>query len=142
MRTIPQTSGPIYVTRPDYERLQQLVRQERQRTGNRQVADLENELKRAQLVSSDDVLPDVVTMNSRVRLRDTASRHELEITLVWPQYADVRAGKISILAPVGTAVLGCRLGDRIVWPLPEGEAMYWVEAILHQPEASQLRIKN
>ena len=136
MRTIPQTSGPIYVTKPDYERLQQLVRQERQRTGNRQVADLESELKRAQVVDSYDVLPDVVTMNSRVRLRDTASKIELEMTLVYPKYADVKAGKISILAPVGTAVLGCRLGDKIVWPLPKGEATYWVEAILHQPEAT------
>lgn len=136
MKTTPSTSGPIYITRLDYQHLNELTQQEREQTGNRVVERLERELKRAEIVDSYDVLPDVVTMNSRVRLRNAANNHSLEITLVYPRHADIKANKISILAPVATAVLGCRLGDTVVWPMPKGEAKYFVEAVLHQPEAA------
>ncbi|UOR07385.1 nucleoside diphosphate kinase regulator [Hymenobacter aerilatus] len=135
MRTSQQVR-PIYITKPDHDRLQQLVQLERHAHGNERVEALSHELKRAQLVNSYDVLPDVITMNSRVKLRDMRSNAELEITLVYPKYADMKSRKISILAPVATAVLGCRVGDTVVWPVPNGEAKYWVEAILHQPEAA------
>ncbi|SET69586.1 nucleoside diphosphate kinase regulator [Hymenobacter actinosclerus] len=136
MKNIPSTSGPIYITKVDYQHLVDLVRQERQVTGNRVVEGLERELKRAEMVDSYDILPDVVTMNSRVRLRNATNNSMLEITLVYPRHADIKANKISILAPVATAVLGCRPGDKVVWPMPKGEATYFVEAVLHQPEAS------
>lgn len=135
MKTVPSTSGPIYITKVDYQRLLELVRLERQQTGNRVVEGLERELRRAEMVESYAVLPDVVTMNSRVRLRNAANNSTLEITLVYPRHADIKTKKISILAPVATAVLGCRPGDTVVWPMPKGEATYFVEAVLHQPEA-------
>ncbi|NVO32010.1 nucleoside diphosphate kinase regulator [Hymenobacter lapidiphilus] len=136
MKSTPSTSGPIYITKVDYQHLLELVRLERQQTGNRVVEGLERELRRAEMVESYDVLPDVVTMNSRVRLRNAANNSTLEITLVYPRHADIKASKISILAPVATAVLGCRPGDTVVWPMPKGEATYLVEAVLHQPEAN------
>lgn len=136
MKSTPSTSGPIYITKVDYQHLLELVQQERQQTGNRVVERLERELKRAEMVDSYDVLPDVVTMNSRVRLRSAANDSTLEITLVYPRHADIKANKISILAPIATAVLGCRPGDMVVWPMPKGEATYYVETVLHQPEAS------
>ena len=127
----------IWVTNADYARLHLLVLSHRLQFGNGAVEALNHELRRAERVAATDILPDVVTMNSRVRLRDLHSDAQLEITLVYPQYADVKAGKISILAPVATAVLGCRVGDKVTWPLPTGtgQATYWLEAILYQPEA-------
>ena len=131
-----QILNPICITRPDYESLRQLVEAERLTHGNGPTAALRGELQRAQLVASADVPPDVVTMNSRVRLRELGSGKELEITLVFPRVADSNTRKISILAPVATAVLGCRVGDTVAWPLPNGTATYRVEAVLHQPEAT------
>jgi len=129
-------SNPIYVTLLDYDRLIRLVQAERAAHGNERIAALSQELKRAQLLAPDEVQPDVVTMNSRVRLRELTTRAEFEITLVYPPFADIATRKISILAPVATAVLGCRVGDQVDWPLPKGQATYWVDAILHQPEAA------
>jgi regulator of nucleoside diphosphate kinase len=126
----------IYVTRLDYERLTQLVRQVPPTGDAQATAALAQELTRAHLVDSYDILPDVVTMNSRVKLRDMNSLDELQITLVYPQDADPARHRVSILSPVAIAVLGCRLGDRVKWPVAEGPASYWVEAILHQPEAA------
>ena len=131
--------NPIYITRLDYDRLLLLVQTERHAHGPERIAALSHELKRAQLVAPGEVQPDVVTMNSRVRLRELTTRAELEITLVFPPYADIAARKISILAPVATAVLGCRVGDRVDWPLPKGQATYCVDAVLHQPEAAGIR---
>lgn len=126
----------IYVTKLDYERLTQLVRQEHPAGDARAIAALEQELTRAHLVDSYDILPDVVTMNSRIKLRDMNSLDELQITLVYPSEADEARHRVSILNLVAVAVLGCRLGDRVKWPVAEGPASYWVEAILHQPEAA------
>ncbi|SHK03930.1 nucleoside diphosphate kinase regulator [Hymenobacter psychrotolerans] len=127
---------PIYLTKLDYERLLQIVQTERLSTGNRVIEGLGQELKRARLVASDEIPPDVVTMNSVVRLRELKSGTELEITLVYPRDADAATRKISILAPVATAVLGCRVGDEIEWPVPKGTVSYRVEAVLYQPEAA------
>ena len=128
--------SPIYLTKLDYERLLQIVQTERLSTGNRVIEGLGKELKRAQLVASEDIPPDVITMNSVVRLRELKSATELEIRIVYPKDADAATRKISILAPVATAVLGCRVGDEIEWPVPKGTVSYRVEAILYQPEAS------
>ena len=135
MRT-KHSPADIYVTRLDYQRLMNLVRQEHPEADAGAVAALEHELTRAHLVESYDILPDVVTMNSRIRLRDMNSVEELEITLVYPADADPARNRVSILTAVAVAVLGARLGDKVRWPSVQGPASYWVEAILHQPEAA------
>jgi regulator of nucleoside diphosphate kinase len=127
---------PIYLTKADHAKLLALVQAERQVSGNQSVVPLGNELKRAKLVESTAIPPDVITMNSVVRLRELQSKTELEITLVYPKEANLAQRKISILAPVATAVLGCRVGDQVLWPVPKGTATYEVEAILYQPEAA------
>lgn len=133
-------ASPIYLTKLDYDRLLRLVQLERQERGNQPIAALSQELKRAQLVAPEEIFPDVVTMHSRVRLREVNTGTNLEITLVYPQFADITTRKISILAPVATAVLGCRIGDTVAWPLPKGQATYRIEALLHQPEAAGHRV--
>jgi len=126
----------IYVTKLDHERLTTLVQREHPASTAGTAARLEQELTRAHLVDSYYILPDVVTMNSRLKLRAMDGREELQFTLVYPHDADEPRHRVSILSPVGVAVLGCRLGDRVRLPDASGGATYWVEAILHQPEAA------
>ena len=75
-------------------------------------------------------------MRSTVRLRDLDSGKEMIYSLVFPNEADVDEGRISILAPVGTAMIGYRIGDTIEWEVPSGLRRLRVEEVLYQPEAS------
>lgn len=133
---IQHLPGDIYVTKLDYERLSTLVQQPLPASAAAQVAVLKRELKRAHLVDSYDILPHVVTMNSRFRLGKMRSSEELDFTLVYPPDADASGQRLSVLSSMGVAVLGCRLGDQFQLNGPDGLVSYWVEAILHQPEAA------
>jgi regulator of nucleoside diphosphate kinase len=99
-------------------------------------AHLVSELQRADVVDSRDVPADVVTMNSRVVFEDVTRGTTTEVTIVFPQDADVERGKVSVLAPVGTALLGLAEGESIVWPFPDGSSRCLrVVAVTFQPEA-------
>ncbi len=136
MATIQHLPGHIYVTRLDYERLTDLVQQPQPASLAGLVTVLQRELTRAHLVDSYGILPHVVTMNSRLKLRRMGSDEELQFTLVYPPAADVATERRSVLSPLGVAVLGCCLGDQFRLRSSESLASYWVEAILHQPEAA------
>ena len=97
---------------------------------------LENELKRARIVAPEEVPPDVITMNSRAELLDLESSERMEFTLVFPADDNVNDGKISVLAPLGTAMLGYRAGDEFVWHVPHGLRRLKVTKLQFQPEAS------
>lgn len=98
---------------------------------------LEAELDRAEVVAPKDVPPTVVTMNSTVRFKVESSNEELCLTLVYPKDADAGGEKISILAPVGSALLGLFQGDEIEWPKPGGGTMrVRIEEVVYQPERS------
>ena len=97
---------------------------------------LERELDRARVVAPAAIPRDVVTMNSCVRLKDVETGEEKVYTLVFPSDADIEANKISILAPIGTAILGYKAGDLIEWPVPAGVKTLRIEAVLYQPEAA------
>lgn len=101
---------------------------------------LEQELARARVVEDDLVPADVVTMNSRVVCEDedSGARHELE--LVYPHESDVGQHRVSVLAPVGAALLGLSVGKTIAWPMPGGRtARVRVVALPFQPQAAKLR---
>jgi regulator of nucleoside diphosphate kinase len=97
---------------------------------------LEEELDRADIVDPRDMPPDVITMRSTVRLKDLVNGEANTYSLVFPTEADFTQGKISVLAPIGTAILGYRRGDTIEWPVPSGLRRLKVDEILYQPEAS------
>ncbi|TGG95027.1 nucleoside diphosphate kinase regulator [Natronospirillum operosum] len=98
-------------------------------------AELEAELARADIVEPKDVPPTVVSMNSTVRFRVQSSEEEFELTLVYPKDMDASGNKISILAPVGSALLGLAQGDQIEWPKPGGGSLsVTIEEIVYQPE--------
>jgi regulator of nucleoside diphosphate kinase len=102
------------------------------------LAALAGELRRARVVPRAQVPRDVVMMNSTVRLRDLETGENETYTLVYPHEADISAGRLSVLAPVGTALLGYRVGDVVEWPVPAGVARFLIEEVLSQPTASQL----
>jgi regulator of nucleoside diphosphate kinase len=128
----------IYITEFDVKRLTQLLQEGLSFTSKdiQHLESLQKELERAHIVEPQAVPRDIVTMNSRVRLKDLNSGDERIYTLVFPTEADVTQNKISILAPVGTAMLGYRVGDKIDWPVPAGIKTFRIEEILYQPEAA------
>lgn len=100
-------------------------------------AELEAELARAEIVEPKDVPPTVVSMNSTVRFKVQSSSEEFNLTLVYPKDMDSSGNKISILAPVGSALLGLSQGDQIEWPKPGGGLLrVIIEEIVYQPERS------
>ncbi|SNR87824.1 GreA/GreB family elongation factor [Methylobacillus rhizosphaerae] len=130
--------GAIQVTSFDMDRLFSMIEQLRKNgfpeAGN--LARLEDELARSEEVTSEQVGADVVTMNSRVLLRDEANGHEIHCTLVFPTDADASANRISVVAPLGTAILGYRVGDVIDWAMPGGVRQYKILKVDYQPEAA------
>ena len=102
-------------------------------------APLRHELERALVVSSALVPPDVATMHSKVRYVDETTGDQRVVTLVYPQEVNGSAGKVSVLAPVGMALLGLSEGQSIEWDFPDGSRRRLrLEAVLRQPE----RIEN
>jgi regulator of nucleoside diphosphate kinase len=122
----------IYLTQEDLDRLSQLLETRR---GGR-FEKLEGELARAAVVPRRQIPTDVVTMNSRVVFENETTGERREVTLVYPGEADIDSGKISVLVPVGTALLGLRVGQSIDWELPSGvKHRYRVVAVPYQPES-------
>jgi regulator of nucleoside diphosphate kinase len=128
----------IYITEFDMKRLRELIAEAKRldRRGNEYLDSLEAELSRGKVVAPTDVPPDVVTMNSRVGLVDLDTEEEMVYTLVFPHEADITQSKISVLAPIGTAILGYRVGDTLTWQVPDGMRRLRVKQILYQPEAA------
>jgi regulator of nucleoside diphosphate kinase len=129
----------ICMTEVDLARLCKLIEVGRDGGGDsniRYLNKLEHELDRAEVVDSKDIPMDVITMRSKVRLRDLDTHKEMIFSLVFPNEADVDEGRISVLAPVGTAMIGYRVGDVIEWDVPSGPRRLKVEEVLYQPEAS------
>ena len=130
-------SRQIVITDYDMQRLEELIENTRALSSRdtRYLDELEQELHKAEVVPPDGIPPDVITMNSRVCLKDVNSGEELVYTLVFPREANLEKGRISVLAPVGTAMIGYRKGDRISWPVPGGIKKLQVKKIFYQPEA-------
>lgn len=129
----------IIITKNDLERLLKLVAYENEfgkAKDSIEIQALEKELRRATVVDAHDIPPHVVTMNSKFVMKDLETEELIEYTLVYPEDADVFEDKISIMAPIGTAVLGYALGDSFDWYVPDGVVKYRIEKIVFQPEAS------
>ena len=101
---------------------------------------LESELERAEIVAPEDVPADVITMNSRAELLDLDTGERMDFTIVFPDEADFEAGRISVLAPVGTAMLGYCTGDTFELPAPSGVRRLKVVGIHFQPEAALVAV--
>lgn len=137
MRFAMPKPPPIYLTQNDLDRLLDLLEGYNAGSGGRRFEALERELVRAVVMPREQIPNDVVTMNSRVLFENEKTGERREISLVFPGSANIDAGKVSILVPIGTALLGLRVGQSIDWELPSGEkARLRVISVPYQPEAA------
>jgi regulator of nucleoside diphosphate kinase len=131
----------IVITGDDMARLRELVQRGwmASRRDQAHLEELDQELERAEVVAAEDVSPDVVTMHSTVRVRDLDDGSTVVYTLVFPMEADIDRKRISVLAPIGTALIGYRTGDLIEWATPGRTRRLRIEEVLFQPEAAGIR---
>ncbi|HPG01392.1 MAG TPA: nucleoside diphosphate kinase regulator [Kiritimatiellia bacterium] len=128
----------ILITVKDRERLEELLEVAREfhfryRGDLQKLAD---ELQRSRTMDPSEMPATVVTMNSRVKLVDVDTGEEMEYTLVFPNEAGIDAGRLSVLSPVGTAILGYRVDDVIEWEVPGGRRRIRIVSVPYQPEAA------
>jgi regulator of nucleoside diphosphate kinase len=126
----------IIITTSDYIRLQSLLTSNLALAigGRHRLQELEEQLRSARVVQQDSVPADVVTMHSSVKLRDLDTGEIENYSLVYPERADIANGKLSILAPIGLAILGYRVGEEVDWQVPSGTRRLRVEEVEYQPE--------
>lgn len=131
---------PIVVTESDARLLGGLlaVRGEASGRDYEHLLELEMELERASVVESVDVPSDVITLQSRVDVLDLATGQRNQYRLVLPSDAKVASNRISVLAPLGTALLGYREGDEVIWRMPGGLRRLLIERV-RQPSAALKR---
>lgn len=121
----------LTLTTRDYEKLTSLVNI----THSEASELLEEELTRATIVADDQLPSDVVAMNSKVNFKDLDTNKESEVILVYPHDANIEENKVSILAPVGSALIGLKVGQTIKWPMPNGkEKNLQVTSVTHLSE--------
>lgn len=132
----------ILITPFDYQRLERLINElaTRDDLDDTVLQALDDELARAQIVDESRLPPDVVTMNTEVDVVDVDTDERLRVRVVFPDSADIEEGRISVLAPVGLAVLGMREGDELTWQTPRRARRLRIERVLYQPEASGDRL--
>lgn len=130
LREGAMASADIYITEMDKTRLQSLIWFEQ----GPAIVDLEHEIERAIVVDPLQVAREVVTMNSRVLLH--VDGEEKEVALVYPENADERAGKLSVLSDVGAAILGYQEGDAIDWMVSDRTRRILIDRVVYQPESS------
>lgn len=126
---------PIVVTESDERRLRGLLSGQNEASFRDQahLQELRTELDRALILKERDVPGDVITMYSRVCVRDLQDRRRSDFTLVLPLEADLKAKRISVLAPLGTALLGFKEGDEVEWRMPGGLRRMRVERVRRPP---------
>jgi regulator of nucleoside diphosphate kinase len=122
----------ITITTQDLERLHDLVTLESNPAADR----LDAELARARVVSPSALDRDVVPMNSDVAYGDVTSGVRRTVRIVYPHMADTARGYVSVLAPIGSALLGLRVGQEIEWRMPSGVRRVRVLDVPYQPEAN------
>lgn len=124
----------IYITESDMKKLKPLL--DNARNSRDDLRSLKAELDLARVVLPSEIPADVITMNSRARLYDPVTGEKMVYTLAFPADASIEEERISVLAPVGTAMLGRRAGDEFQWLVPAGPIRLRVEEVLYQPEAA------
>lgn len=129
-------SRQIYITENDRLRLKKLISNALLEglQSDKSFGELNCEIEKAKIVEIEDLPKDIITMNSKILI--VMNGNEEEVTLVYPQDADLIEDKISILSPIGTAILGYREGDTIQWAVPSGSIEIHIQKILYQPEAA------
>jgi regulator of nucleoside diphosphate kinase len=127
----------MVITVNDYQRLMGLIEFGSPRAKTPEVIDsLHRRLREAEMLSPEEIDEKTITMNSRVRLRDLASKRETEITITYPQDAEPRERRVSIFSEIGLALLGRKERDIVSWKIPLGIGSFEIMKVTYQPEAA------
>jgi regulator of nucleoside diphosphate kinase len=127
----PQIKGKLVVLKEDYDVLMSYAG--KSKTGPQKIyaSELLESLETAEVVSNDEFPGDMIRLNSRVTIRDKVARYNYVYTIVLPEEADHRKGKVSVLAPIGAALLGYRTGEDVTWQMHSGKRYFTVMAVTH-----------
>lgn len=124
------------ITDLDYERLDTLLyTTPKELRSTETVKQFAAEFLAADVRPQKEISNRVITMNTRVRLREIKSLKEIEVTVTYPKDANGHERRVSVFSPVGLALLGRVLGDIITWPIPGGMGQFEIIAVTYQPEA-------
>lgn len=127
----------IKITNLDYIRLSKLVEsaKNKQNIELKNINTLFNEIRRAEKIDSKKISPKIITMNSVVKILNEETKNQIIIKVVYPEEADFKKGFISILSPLGTALLGYEIGDKVFFNAPKGKVKITIQDIKYQPES-------
>lgn len=131
-----KANGKLFLTRRDYDLIMSYLRGGSARiTFNRQDAEgLEIELRKAKVVNNDELPADVVRLNSKVVIREENQDKILELIVVTPEHADIRQKRISVMSPIGTALIGFRKGQQVKWKVPAGKKTFTIMEVQNQQQ--------
>ena len=123
----------IIIREDDYQILVSFLKDTRyvKRADAKNITDLEAELKKAKLVNQENFPNDVVRLNSKIKIKDVNKNNIMELTLVTPDKADIKQKKISVMAPVGTALIGFKQGQEIKWRVPAGKKTFHIVEVIN-----------
>ncbi len=126
----------IYITEADKAKLKEIIDAELKSTHalDKSMKKLDEEIDNANVVDSQQIPQNVITMNSRAVLH--LNQEDIDVSLVYPEDADWSANKLSVLSPIGTAILGYKEGDYVEWEVPSGKTQIHIKKVTYQPEAS------
>lgn len=126
----------LIINQNDSIRIKRLVADSktRKRYQTKEVYHLLQEIEKGQCYASERIPPQVVTMNSIVRIKYLDTNRTVDIQIVYPDQANIKENKLSIFAPIATALLGYQKGDQLDWEVPKGTISLVIEDILYQPE--------
>lgn len=127
----------IVITINDYQRLMGLMDLTSEKVKRPEVAErLVNNLRSAKMLNQQEIAGNIITMNSRVKLKDVNSKRETEITITYPQDAEPVERRVSVLSDVGLALLGRKENELVSWKIPNGMGRFEITKITYQPEAA------
>jgi regulator of nucleoside diphosphate kinase len=129
-----QSRNSLILRKDDYEIIQSYLKTgpHKHSFDRKNVEELKVELKKAKLVSPDKFPGDVVSLNSKVKVRENQNDTILEFILVTPDKADIKERKISVMAPIGTALIGFRKGQEVKWQVPSGKKTFTIMEVSNQ----------
>ena|SRR5689334_14892423 len=123
----------LVLTKDDYNLLNSYLKGRGQKTSfdRKNAEGLKAELKKAKLVNADELPIDFVRVNSKVKIQPEGSNEIMELTLVTPDKADIKKNQISIMAPIGTALIGFRQGQKVKWRVPAGKTTFTILEVVN-----------
>ncbi|HEX6845436.1 MAG TPA: GreA/GreB family elongation factor [Chitinophagaceae bacterium] len=128
-----KTNNRLVLLKDDYKLLISYLNGVHSKTAfdRRNAEDLQAELKKAKLVNKDDFPDDVVRLNSKIRIKAEDKDEVMELMLVTPDKADIKEKRISIMAPIGTALIGFRQGQKVKWQVPAGKKTFTIMEVIN-----------